>query len=93
MIEDTVSGKAKNTINTLMGHLESHPIITIKSASQATGKSFNAISNAIGTLEDMGVLRQVKGKRVTVSTHLRITLRYLGMEPTYQCRWYCEGQT
>jgi len=63
MINETIKGKVKNTLKTLMGHLGFHPITTIRSASQATGKSFNAISNAVGVLEYMGVLRQVKGKK------------------------------
>ena len=55
-----VVGRAMKTVMSLFRYLEEHPIIEIKKTASALGLSFNAVSNAVNKLCDMGILKQTK---------------------------------
>ncbi|HAX03406.1 MAG: filamentation induced by cAMP protein fic [Tenericutes bacterium GWC2_34_14] len=57
----TLKGKVKQTALLLFDYLQAHPIIDIKQASLSLNKSFNAISSAVETLINMGLLKKVEG--------------------------------
>lgn len=58
LIKDT--GKAAKTIMKVFNYLEGSPIIDIKKTSMALGLSFNAVSNAVNKLIELGILRQTE---------------------------------
>jgi Fic family protein len=57
------TGKAFKTITRVFNYLESTPIIDIKKTSAELDLSFNAISNAVNKLLDLGILRQTENVR------------------------------
>ena len=56
-------GKRKLSTLLLFNYLESHPIIDIKQASIGIKKAFNTVSNAVDTLVELGILKQVDGHK------------------------------
>lgn len=57
------TGKAAKTIMKVFAYLEGSPIIDIKKTSAALGLSFNAVSNAVNKLIELGILRQTENVR------------------------------
>jgi len=57
------TGKAAKTIMKVFNYLEGSPIIDIKKTSIALGLSFNAVSNAVNKLMELGILRQTENVR------------------------------
>lgn len=57
------TGKAAKTIMKVFNYLEGSPIIDIKKTSMALGISFNAVSNAVDRLIELGILRQTENVR------------------------------
>ncbi len=63
-------GKAAQTIRKVFKYLESNPIIDIKKTSTDLGISFNAVSNAVKYLTELGILRQTEsGQRNRVFSY------------------------
>jgi Fic family protein len=57
------TGKAAKTIVKVFGYLERSPIIDINKTRSALGLSFNAVSNAVKSLQDLGILKQTENVR------------------------------
>lgn len=57
------TGKSAKTVLRVFIYLESSPIIDIKKTSVALKLSFNAVSNAVKTLVELGILRQTENVR------------------------------
>ena len=57
------TGKASKTILKVFNYIESSPIIDIKKTSLELNISFNAASNAINKLIDLGILKQTENVR------------------------------
>jgi Fic family protein len=57
------TGKAAKTVMKVFNYLEGSPIIDIKKTSLALDISFNAVSNAVNKLVEMGILRQTENVR------------------------------
>jgi len=57
------TGKAANTIMKVFNYLEESPIIDIKKTSTALNLSFNAVSNAVNRLIELGILKQTQDVR------------------------------
>jgi len=57
------TGKASKTIIKVFNYLEGSPIVDIKKTSAALKISFNAASNAVNALIDLGILRQTENVR------------------------------
>jgi Fic family protein len=60
-------GRSFKTVSRVLKHLERNPIIDIKKTSGQLELSFNAVSNAVNQLVELGILRQtdrVKRNRV-----------------------------
>jgi Fic family protein len=57
------TGKAAKTIVKVFGYLERSPIIDINKTRSALGLSFNAVSNAVKSLQDLGILKQTDNVR------------------------------
>jgi len=57
------SGKAVKTISKVYNYLESSPIIDIKKTSTKLNLSFNAVSNTVKRLVEMGILKQTENVR------------------------------
>ena len=54
------TGRAAKTVKKVFKYLESSPIIDIKKTSQELGISFNAVSNAVNNLIELGILKQTE---------------------------------
>jgi len=54
------TGKAAKTIMKVFNYLEGSPIIDIKKTSEELGISFNAASNAVNKLVQLGILKQTE---------------------------------
>lgn len=54
------TGRASKTIKNVFGYIESNPIIDIKKTSMELGLSFNAVSNAVKKLIELGILIQTQ---------------------------------
>lgn len=57
------TGKAAKTVMKVFNYLESSPIIDIKKTSAELKLSFNAVSNAVNKLIELGILRQTENVR------------------------------
>lgn len=57
------TGKAANTIMKVFNYLEESPIIDIKKTSTTLNLSFNAVSNAVNKLVELGILKQTQDVR------------------------------
>jgi len=57
------TGKASKTIIKVFNYLEGSPIVDIKKTSAELKISFNAASNAVNTLVELGILRQTQNVR------------------------------
>lgn len=57
------TGKASNTILKVFNYLEGSPIIDIKKTSAELKLSFNAVSNAVNKLVELGILKQTENVR------------------------------
>jgi Fic family protein len=57
------TGKASKTIIKVFNYLEGSPIVDIKKTSVELKISFNAASNAVNTLVELGILRQTENVR------------------------------
>ena len=57
------TGKSAKTVIKVFKHLESSPIIDIKKTSAALKLSFNAVSNAVNKLVELGILMQTENVR------------------------------
>ncbi|MGE5417457.1 MAG: Fic family protein [Acidobacteriota bacterium] len=57
------TGRAAKTIVKVFNYLESSPIIDIKKTCEALDLSFNAVSNAVKTMMELGILRQTENVR------------------------------
>lgn len=57
------TGKAAKTVMKVFNYLEGSPIIDIKKTSMALEISFNAVSNAVNKLVELGILRQTENVR------------------------------
>ena len=57
------TGKSSKTVMKMFNYLESNPIINIKKTSAELKLSFNAVSNAVKTLVELGILRQTENSR------------------------------
>jgi len=57
------TGKSAKTVIKVFNHLESSPIIDIKKTSAALRLSFNAVSNAVNKLVELGILKQTENVR------------------------------
>jgi len=57
------TGKAAKTIVKVFGYLERSPIIDINKTRSTLGLSFNAVSNAVKSLQDLGILKQTENVR------------------------------
>ncbi len=57
------SGKSTKTVMKVFNYLESSPIIDIKKTSTSLKLSFNAVSNAVNKLVELGILRQTENVR------------------------------
>lgn len=57
------TGKAAKTVMKVFNYLESSPIIDIKKTNMALELSFNAVSNAVNRLVELGILRQTENVR------------------------------
>lgn len=57
------TGKASKTVMKVFNYLEGSPIIDIKKTSTALELSFNAVSNAVNKLVELGILRQTENVR------------------------------
>lgn len=57
------TGKAAKTIHQVFRYLESHPIISITKTSEALGLSYNAVSRAVKSLVDLGILVQTENRK------------------------------
>ncbi len=57
------TGKASKTVMKVFNYLESSPIIDIKKTSIALELSFNAVSNAVNKLVELGILKQTENVR------------------------------
>lgn len=56
-------GRRASTVLRVHDHFQRRPLATARAVAAATGLSFPACSNAISTLVDMGVLREITGRR------------------------------
>lgn len=56
-------GKAANTVKKVFKYLESNPIIDIQKTSTELGLSFNAVSNAVQNLVELGILKQTESSQ------------------------------
>lgn len=59
----TKTGKSAKTVMKIFNYLESNPIINIKKTSTELKLSFNAVSNAVKNLVELGILRQTENSR------------------------------
>lgn len=57
------TGKSAKTVMKMFNYLESNPIINIKKTSAELKLSFNAVSNAVKNLVELGILRQTENSR------------------------------
>lgn len=57
------TGRAAKTVIKVLNYLESSPIIDIKKTSVELKLSFNAVSNAVNNLVELGILRQTENVR------------------------------
>ena len=57
------TGKASRTIIKVFNYLERSPIVDIKKTSSELKISFNAVSNAVNTLVELGILKQTENVR------------------------------
>ena len=57
------TGRATKTVMKVFNYLEVSPIIDIKKTSIALSLSFNAVSNAVNKLVELGILRQTENVR------------------------------
>jgi Fic family protein len=57
------TGKSAKTVMKVFNYLESNPIIDIKKTSAELKLSFNAVSNAVKNLVELGILRQTENVR------------------------------
>jgi Fic family protein len=57
------TGKSAKTVMKMFNYLESNPIINIKKTSTELKLSFNAVSNAVKNLVELGILRQTENSR------------------------------
>lgn len=57
------TGRAAKTVLKVLNYLESSPIIDIKKTSVELKLSFNAVSNAVNNLVELGILRQTENVR------------------------------
>ena len=57
------TGRSAKTVMKVFNYLESSPIIDIKKTSAELKFSFNAVSNAVNTLIELGILRQTENVR------------------------------
>lgn len=57
------TGRSAKTVLKVLNYLESSPIIDIKKTSTELKLSFNAVSNAVNNLVELGILRQAENVR------------------------------
>lgn len=58
-----ITGRSAKTVIKVFNYLESSPIIDIKKTSAELKLSFNAVSNAVNNLIELGILRQTENVR------------------------------